>query len=558
MQSKVLLLFKKDFIERMSTFRQKGVRKDIVGLISSTLLLALVYGVFIYVFAEFAGIYVGLTFGNAAEINNRIYELTTAAFAAVFLLNIIVGVTRIHAFVSKGEDSDVLICQPISAWSIFFYKLLKVYLSQVLSSALILIPASIVIDTVSGRILGGVDYYLLMLLATLIAPVISCAISALLAVPYTKLMRMLDSKFILCLLGYVLLLGAGFVVYSGFLNVLTSLLQNGEIQFVLDRNTVRTINAVASNCYPANLLANFVFGKDILLSILVIAGASVLCGGIAYFVVQRLYDKIVQQRLEGRVKTFSQKYVCKKRSTFWTLFVKEFLVVLRTPSYAFQYFATTFTLPFMVYVCANLMQSMMKTITILDCNFAIIIFVIAMFSILTNNFCATNISRDGNMFAMLKTMPVRAADIVKAKFAFCGVVSFLSVLASIVVLVIVGLLTWWQAIFALLVGCMLSFAGIAFSTRRDLANPAFPTGALQEITEGNKNASMTTLVGLIVSLLVGGGELALSAVLSVTSTQLMATLVPMAFVTVMVGGLFAWSLIYLRKGLDRLYFETSL
>ncbi len=557
MQSKVLLLFKKDFIERMSTFRQKGIRKDSVGFISSFVLLAIVYGVFIYVFAEFAGLYMGLTFGNPTAAYDRAYEMTTVVFGAVFLINIIVGVTKIYAAISKSEDSDVLICQPISAWSIFFYKLLKVYISQMISSALVLIPASIVIDTVSGH-LGGVNYYLLMLFATVIAPLISCALAALISVPYTKIMRKLDTKFVLCLLGYVVLLSVGFVVYSGFLEILTSLLQNGEIQFVFDANAIQTINLVTKNVYPANLLANLVFGKDILLSTLIIAGASILCGAIAYFVVMRLYDKIVQQRLEGRVKSFSHKYTCKKRSTFRTLVLKEFLVVLRTPSYAFQYFATTFTLPFMVYVCANLMQSMMGTITILDCNFAIIIFVIAMFSILTNTFCTTNISRDGNMFAMLKTMPVRAADIVKAKFAFCGLVSFISVLASVVTLSILGMLVWWQAIFALLIGCMLSFAGIAFSTRKDLANPAFPKGALQEITEGNKSASMTTLIGLIVSLIIGGGEVALSAVLSILSTQVIATLVPMAFVTVAVTAMFVASLIYLRKGLDKLYFETSL
>lgn len=538
-------------------FKQRGIRKDIVGTISSMLLLALVYGTFIYVFAEIAKIYVDLTFTDQSASFSRVLELTTVVYTVVFVINIIVGVTKIYSSIATDKDSDVLICQPISMWTIFFYKLIKIYFSQVASSALVLVPASIVID-VASPLAGGFGFYMMVLATVIVVPVISCAISALLSIPYTAIMRLISSKFVIHLVGYVVLIAVGFVAYSFFLETLTALIQDGDIKYIFDRNTVNAIAKVTSFLYPANLIANMLFGKDILKSILLTAGIVVVCGVISYFVVRSLYVNLVQQRLEGQNKTFHRQYKCKKHSVMTTLLIKEFKVVLRTPSYAFQYFATAVTLPFMAYVCANLMQSMMKTITIFDCNFAIIVFVMAMFSILTNTFCTTNISRDGNMFAMLKTMPVNAKQIVDAKVVFCMIVSAVSVLATVVVMLVTKMLVWWQAIFVLVIGLGLSFAEIAISTKNDLKNPAFPQSATQEITESNSNSSLTTLVGLIVSILVGGVQVALSAILSIVmQNALLATIIPIAFVTLVVGVFFVVSLVHLHKGLDKMFLETN-
>ncbi len=557
MKNKILLLFKKDLAENTAIFKQRGVRKDVVGSISSLLLLALVYGTFIYVFYELAKMYVDLTFAVTNAHKDRVLELTTIVYAIVFVINIVVGVGKIYSSIATDKDSDVLICQPISVWTLFFYKLIKIYFSQVVSSALVLVPASIVIDLVSP-FAGGATFYLSVLATVVAVPVISCAVSALLSVPYTAIMRLISSKFVLHLIGYVVLIALGFVAYSFFLEALTSLMQTGNIQYVFDRNTVTIISIVTSYLYPSNLLANVLFGEEIASSILWTVGIVVVCGVISYFVVRVLYVNLIQQRLEGHTKTFRNKYKCKKRNTISSLILKEFKVVLRTPSYAFQYFATAVTLPFMAYICANLMQSMMKTITIFDCNFAIIIFVMAMFSILTNTFCTTNISRDGNMFAMLKTMPVTAKQVVHAKVIFCMIVSSVSVLATVAVMFATGMLVWWQAIVVFFIGLALSFAEIAFSTKRDLKSPAFPQSATQEITESNSNSSMTTLVGLILSVIVGGAQVLLSVVLSIVmQNAVLATIIPIAFVTLVVGIFFAVSLIHLNKGLNKMFLETN-
>ncbi len=554
--NKVFLLFKKDFIEKVSVFRQKGVKKDILGMLSSILLLGVIFGVFIFVFYSFAKMYVGTTFGDSGNEMKRLLELTTLVYAVVIVLNTVMGTKKIHSSVCDAKDGDVLIAQPISAWSIFFYKLIKVYFSQFFTTILVLVPATIAIDIISP-LAGGGAYYLLMIFSVILVPFISSALSAVLSIPFTAIMRLLESHFILHLAVYVVLIGAGFFLYSIFLTGLSEILQNGEIAFLFDSNAINTINKVTTYLYPSNLFANMLFKTKVWQSILITLGIVVVCGAITYFIVQNIYNKILQQKLQGSTKVYRGIKRKNKYNVVTTLLHKEFVTVLRTPSYAFQYFATTFTLPFMVYVCANLIQSMMKSITVLDCNFAVAIFVISMFSILTNSFCTINISRDGRMFSMLKTMPITVKEIVGAKILFCMAVSAMSVLASAVVLCATGILNWWQGIFIFCIGIMLSFAEIAYSTKKDLKNPAFPSGEIQEITESNANTSAITLVGLLLSIVAGGGAVGITAILSIVSTQLVATLVSVAFVFLIVAGLFVASILYLRKDIEKVYYNLE-
>ena len=119
------------------------------------------------------------------------------------------------------------------------------------------------------------------------------------------------------------------------------------------------------------------------LFILVISAVSVV---LSYFLIRSMYTRIIQNQLEGNVKVYSKQTKLIKKSKIVSLIQKEALIVLRTPSYAFQYFAISITLPLMVYICSNLLQSMLETLTIIDCSYAVAILVISMFSILSNTF----------------------------------------------------------------------------------------------------------------------------------------------------------------------------
>lgn len=556
----VLLLLKKDRQIFLSENFNGKRRHDVFGALSTIILLALLYGTFIYVFYHFARFYMSATFEVQGAERARAFELTTFVYAAMLLINIFVGVKQIYSALVSSNDCDVLIYQPISQQHLFLYKLIKIYLGQIVSTLLVLLPSAIVIDVLSASV-GGFWYYLTVVFHLLLCPLLGCAIAALFTVPFNGIMRFVQRKFVLHLILYVIVLALGFWLYGMFLSVLTDLIQTGELLYVLDSSTVNAVAAVAAKFYPVKFFSNMLFGQNVAVSLLSVLGICAVAGVVTYFVIRAMYFKVLQQKLEGDIKIFrKKKSVAKIHSPLAALVKKEFLIILRTPTYAFAYFATTFTLPFMVYVCANLMRSMVATlpnVALINCDFEIAIFVIAMFSVLTNTFCTSNISRDGKMFSMLKTMPVDGYLVVKAKLLFCSVVSVASVLVSCIVLLCVSYLNWWQALVIFAVASLLDIAEIAFATKRDLAKPHLPQNDRDEVTEDNNNVSAVTLLGLVCAVLLGGGALAMSLILSLLYTNALALTVTMTFVFIAVILVFILSLVYLFRDLEDNFYKAE-
>lgn len=556
----VLLLLKKDRQIFLSENFNGKRRHDVFGALSTIILLALLYGTFIYVFYHFARFYMSATFEVQGAERARAFELTTFVYAAMLLINIFVGVKQIYSALVSSNDCDVLIYQPISQQHLFLYKLIKIYIGQIVSTLLVLLPSAIVIDVLSASV-GGFWYYLTAVFHLLLCPLLGCAIAALFTVPFNGIMRFVQRKFVLHLILYVIVLALGFWLYGMFLSVLTDLIQTGELLYVLDSSTVNAVAAVAAKFYPVKFFSNMLFGQNVAVSLLSVLGICAVAGVVTYFVIRAMYFKVLQQKLEGDIKIFrKKKSVAKIHSPLAALVKKEFLIILRTPTYAFAYFATTFTLPFMVYVCANLMRSMVATlpnVALINCDFEIAIFVIAMFSVLTNTFCTSNISRDGKMFSMLKTMPVDGHLVVKAKLLFCSVVSVASVLVSCIVLLCVSYLNWWQALVIFAVASLLDIAEIAFATKRDLAKPHLPQNDRDEVTEDNNNVSAVTLLGLVCAVLLGGGALAMSLILSLLYTNTLALTVTMTFVFIAVILVFILSLVYLFRDLEDNFYKAE-
>lgn len=556
----VLLLLKKDRQIFLSENFNGKRRHDVFGALSTIILLALLYGTFIYVFYHFARFYMSATFEVQGAERARAFELTTFVYAAMLLINIFVGVKQIYSALVSSNDCDVLIYQPISQQHLFLYKLIKIYIGLIVSTLLVLLPSAIVIDVLSASV-GGFCYYLTAVFHLLLCPLLGCAIAALFTVPFNGIMRFVQRKFVLHLILYVIVLALGFWLYGMFLSVLTDLIQTGELLYVLDSSTVNAVAAVAAKFYPVKFFSNMLFGQNVAVSLLSVLGICAVAGVVTYFVIRAMYFKVLQQKLEGDIKIFRKKKSVEKiHSPLAALVKKEFLIILRTPTYAFAYFATTFTLPFMVYVCANLMRSMVATlpnVALINCDFEIAIFVIAMFSVLTNTFCTSNISRDGKMFSMLKTMPVDGHLVVKAKLLFCSVVSVASVLVSCIVLLCVSYLNWWQALVIFAVASLLDIAEIAFATKRDLAKPHLPQNDRDEVTEDNNNVSAVTLLGLVCAVLLGGGALAMSLILSLLYTNALALTVTMTFVFIAVILVFILSLVYLFRDLEDNFYKAE-
>ena len=180
-----------------------------------------------------------------------------------------------------------------------------------------------------------------------------------------------------------------------------------------------------------------------------------------------------------------------------------------------------------------------------------------MFNLLTNTFCATNISRDGRMFQVLKTLPIGHREIILSKVLFSALVSFASIFFTVLVMIVAGYITVFEGLIIFITTALLSLSVIFFATRKDLNRPRFPTGRNQEIKEETGTVSLIVFMGLLSSLVIGA--LILFARILVTFRRSEAFGTHLATVSVVLLSLliFGLSLFYLFFGLKKKYYETE-
>lgn len=548
----VKLLFKKDIIEK---FSKENRKRDILGFFTSLILSIIIYGVFVYVFSKFAKIYLETDFGDVSFRKDRLKEFFTVCFSVVLIVNVIVGIKNINNVFIEAKDNDVLIYQPITSGAIFIYKLLKVYIFQFISTLFIIIPVIIIID-MNCVLIGGVNYYFLAFLSILLFPLIITSIAVILSILYMKLMKNISSKFIVLLFIYIVVMAASFLVYSWFLKMLSDLVRSGALKYVFELDTINFISEITTYLYPSKFFTNILLGDNVFLNMLIVFFISGLAVMLSYFILKKIYIKNIQDRLEGNGKVYKNNIKLKMNSPTRSLLYKEFVVVLRTPTYAFSYFAMAVVMPFMVYTCSILLESMLATLTVINCNYALSIFVVSMFSILTNNFCITNISRDGKMFALLKTLPVTVHKIVGVKLLFCSFVSFVSVLVSSLVLLVTDFLNFRYFVITFIIGFLFSLVQIGYGTRKDMKNPCFFNNQ-EEIVEGNNNMSTLILFGLLSTMIAGGGSVLVSVVIGMRYNEKLAALFSIGFVFVITIVALVIVGIYLFRKLEKEYYSME-
>jgi ABC-2 type transport system permease protein len=547
------VLLKKQFQEWLYFFKKRGKKLDWLGLITSVILTALLVTVFLLVFITFIRTYTKVSYQGDGFLERQ-HEILTITYSLILFFNIISGVRSIENNISSAVDLEVLIGLPIGSQTLFLSKIVGIFLNQLFNSLLFILPINLVFGILTEQ---SLYYILVSLLICLIVPVLSLIIAAFLAIPYHYFLRFIKSRFVLLTSLFTILIVGAFMVYSWILKVIQGLLETGVIKFIFDMKRIRLIKTLVSYLYPGNLLSGILLRKNAWGALLIILAFIGIVGTGAYFLIKKFFLRITQGKLESSRNVFKRKRKYREKGLILTLMNKEFVNVLRTPNYSFQYFAVTLTVPLMVYTTMSLTASLITKAIGLQLDFELAFFIIIMFNLLTNTFCATNISRDGRMFQVLKTLPIGHREIILSKVLFSALVSFASIFFTVLVMIVAGYITVFEGLIIFITTALLSLSVIFFATRKDLNRPRFPTGRNQEIKEETGTVSLIVFMGLLSSLVIGA--LILFARILVTFRRSEAFGTHLATVSVVLLSLliFGLSLFYLFFGLKKKYYETE-
>lgn len=551
--SDFLTLFKYEFKLQFPFGFKKG-KKDFVGSFLSLLISLLIIVVFVFLISSVVENYIAVKINKVEDPIARATELLNAFYMIIIVAMSLLSVEKMRKSLTDKRDKEIFLRLPVKPQTIFLSKISVLMIINYIMAFTLVVPVNLIfylaLDLTS-------TFWLSTALVWLILPVVPFLIASILIIPYIKIIDFIKEKYAIIFVLLSSILIAAFMLYSELLHVVEELLETGSIKFLFNAEFTETLQMLLTYAYPANSLASIAFNTNLLESLLVSGLVVVVSAIIVYLVTKNLFY-ITLYKNEDRVRKFKKVTKYKTSKPTAALMKKEFISVFRDSKHIFAYFSIATAMPMMVYCCYSLFNTLIINTIGINVSFALALLVVLMFSVLTNTFCATNITRDGVAALKVKAFPVGASTVLLAKILFCSIVSSLSVILSAVVLITLSKVQIIDAAVVAVIALVFSMTQIFISTRLDLNHAKVSLSPLEVERESSKTVSKVVFIGLILSLVMGLLSVVISILATNTGDSLIPGLVIRPIYSYLVPALiavlyFALGLVYYRVNISKSY-----
>ena len=546
-----LMLLKYEWRSQIPSSLKKG-KTDVVGVLLSALISLSVIAVCIVLIATIAKNYVAIKVNKVSAPYVRARELLNLLYALIITAMSVMCLERMRKTLTNGKDKSMFLRLPLKQENIFLSKLAVLFIRAYAVGFALILPVNFIIATAVETTLS---YWLNTVCVCILMPLVPFLVACILIVPYIKIVDFVSRRYILLFVLFSGMLIGAFWLYSQVLDVVQKLLATGSIQFLFNERFINAMQALLDFAYPANAFASIVLGQNLTLSYIIVGAVAIVAMLVVWFVTKKLYY-VTMYKTERRPTPKKKTPKYKQNSPVLALLKKEFICVFREPKHVFSYFAIATAMPMMAYSCYSLFETLINSMLGLGDQFSLALLITLLFSVLTNTFCATNVSRDGMTTLTSKAFPLKATRIFLAKVVFCGIVSSLSVILSAVLLVAATSLTIWDGVFCGAIGVAFSLAQIFLATRTDLKHAKLSASTEEVEKQSNKTMSKIIVIGFVLALLAGVSSVVLALLSkglplmggeSVEISILYSYLVP-AFIGVAYLGFAMW---YYRKNMEK-------
>ncbi|MBQ4272323.1 MAG: hypothetical protein IJB95_01545, partial [Clostridia bacterium] len=475
----------------------------------------------------------------------------TVAFLILLCQSLVLmlGLPSLISGVYMPKDAYKLLYLPVKHATIFSAKLAVAYLNEVITTAVtilfLLVPYGIGANM-------GVGYYLMLLPALLLIPMLPILLGTIIAMPFALLLSKVGKDG----LGKTLLTVVFFVVFMGiYMAIVFSLTQleqsmpGGEItpeQLVaLLQDAIANISAKMVYVHPNYVLAGSLvassFGSWATNFLLILVEFSAL-GALAILIANPFYKHMLASQVEGgggSGKKAKLTYDTKPTSVLKQLIVTDFKRTLRDSQLGFQSFAGIIMLPLIVVVLGIFMtqSAVEEAINLSDPFLQLVISVVLLVYLtllgsVTNTLGLYPITRENNSFYVLKTLPISFEKILFAKVLLSTLLMVAVYLITTIVAVFMLQVKWYYAIGLMVVLSLLGFGTQCITTRIDLKEPKFGWSSFQQSLKNSKNSWMAMLASFIVMIVVGIIAVLFITAFIATESQVVVLLMWLALVVV--------------------------
>ena len=482
-------------------------RFDLLGALTSLLFTLAIAGVFGLLIYSIADGYLDVKVDKIIDPAARAYELLNAVYAIIIVALGIMCLEKMRSTLTRTSDTPIFLRLPVKNGTIFRAKFTALLLWTYVAAFLLIVPINLIFYFTLG---AGTDFLIRTLLVYLLLPMVSFLMATILILPYMVIIKFLSTRYFLSFVALSVLVVGAFFVYSEILGILRELFETGSISFLFSNEFVDFLMMAKLYTYPANSLAAVQMGVDMQISLIITISVAVVALLVAFFITGGLYRLVLYRNRDGKKIRKKYSFGFQRRVTS-SLIRKEFITVYREPKYLFSYFAIAFAMPFMIYCSYTLFETLVLNALGLRLEFALSLIVVLVFSILTNTFCATNITRDGKSALKAKSFPVKASKLLFSKVIFCSIISSLSVIASVLLLYFSSAIfpestiqiELVDAIVVCAIGLVFSFSQILIATRTDLNGAVVDASPAEVAKASDRTIAKVVSIGLILAVAIG-------------------------------------------------------
>ena len=398
---KILSLIKANMTENMSIFRVKNkhqskFQKRMIPIILFALIFLVMWS------------YANMFMEQLDKANMEFVGLTIFVFITT-IMTLVEGIYKSSNLLFNCKDDDLLFSLPINKSSVFFIRIIKFYIFELLYNSMFLIPAMVAYIRWTNV---SFTYYIVSFLGLILFPMIPIAISCVIGMFISSVSSKFKKRNIVQIVVTTLfLLG---VLYLSF--------NLDGLMIKISENASSINDMITRLYYPAGLYIKLINDFNIM-DLVIFIGINVLLFGFTTIVLSNRYFKINSNVKTIKSRSSEKKYKIKTNKPIISLIKKELTRFATSPVFVTN---AGFGLVLFIIACimmvlkfesiGNPLAEQMKiSIEQLKLYMPLVLLVFIIFTSLLTSITSSMISLEGKTFSILKSLPVNPYTVIKAK-----------------------------------------------------------------------------------------------------------------------------------------------
>lgn len=424
----------------------------------------------------FIGCFVAIESFFFVAILNKITNFYQAplAFMTLFLFIIsailmIMNIFQAMKLFFNKKDIEQLSNYPVTNGQIILSKLVFLFLNHYMTSFIFVYPLFISYGIIMHKTM---IFFYISLFYPVFSFFIEVGIALILVYPIWLLIQYLKKHPIIQFIVSITILFIGVFIYSQVLNVFVELVANNELSSLFTKSSIERFINLRKYQVPINFLTDgFISKRWFRLIPFTFIAFGVFSLGLVITINAFNYVKNITFNVQAKVveKEYKQISVTK------ALIKKEFILLTKCSDYVFSYSGLLIVQPFLAYLVVKALNTIFNTGSFVYFNLVvpnflplINILVIMMFTLIISQGANQYIQMEKKTIKIIKTIPVNPVKQLLIKMLIPCILSFASLVVTLLVLLIGGQISLMTFIFAFILTTLLLIIFDIISLREEL------------------------------------------------------------------------------------------